>query len=67
MTIYSITQYSIDCDNCSYGDTNNQGDDISGMQIFTLKDALKYWRNLGWSIGKRILCKNCSQKRSSGK
>ena len=67
MTIYSITQYAIDCDNCANGETNNQGDFVDDKRLYSLKEFMKVWRRDGWSIGKKTLCPTCAQKRGGKK
>ena len=56
MTITSITQYAISCDFCYENLVLNQGD----FSIWTLKDALKYCRELEWKIGKKVKCPKCA-------
>jgi len=60
MAICSTTQYSITCD-CGEGDVLNQGDFET---IWTLRDAMSYWRRNNWRIGKFThSCPNCSRKK----
>ncbi len=59
---YRFTECSIECDKCSLGDLINTGD----MGTRTIEDVKKYWRSIGWRIGKRTLCPRCNDKTWGG-
>lgn len=59
MSISSTTQYAISCDSCCEMQVLNQGD----FNLWTLKDALRYCREWGWKIGKKVKCPKCAGKK----
>lgn len=57
MVIYSTTQYTMSCDKCGEpAQVLNQGD----PNVWTLKDAMAYWRMHNWTISKKHKCPKCS-------
>lgn len=53
--IYS--EYDIHCDNCECSEIGH-----STVGFWDLNDFKKKYREMGWSIGKHVLCPDCSGK-----
>lgn len=53
--IYS--EYDMHCDSCGWWECGH-----SNGEFLDLNDFKKQYREMGWSIGKRVLCPDCSGK-----